>query len=65
MLAASQEKQTLADHLYGNNKAFVADQTTIVSSASKHMDDEISFAIKQDVFSMPRQQFLAENEARR
>lgn len=65
MLAACQEKQTLADHLYGNNKTFQSDRSDIVGHAGKQMDEEISYAIKHDVFAMSKSAFEAEHEARR
>lgn len=65
MLAASQEKQILADHLYGRNQRFTENTTEITDNASKQLDEEVSIGIKRDVFTMSKAEFEGEYEARR
>lgn len=64
MLGAAQEKQILADHLYGQNKHFSENTTEVVDAASKQMDEEVAVGIKQDVFSLPKLKFVNEYESR-
>lgn len=65
MIAASHEKQQVLDHLYGNNKQMKEDASAIVTESSKQFGNEVSYSIKQNVYSMPRAEFESEYAARR
>ncbi len=60
MIAAAQEKQTLADHLYGSNLKFREAPSELASATSKLMKDEVSLAVKQSVWSMSPSEFQSE-----
>ena len=65
MIAASHEKQLVLDHLYGANKAMKDDATAITTESSKQFSNEVTYSIKQHVYSLPRDEFDREYAARR
>jgi hypothetical protein len=64
MIAAAQEKQTLADHLYGSNLKFRENAGEAASETAKLMKDEVSLAVKQAVWSLPANEFRNEYRER-
>lgn len=65
LIANIQEKQTLADHLYGGNKTVRGeDGQEVVQKASKRLEDDIALGIKHDVWTMPAAEFKDEYRQR-
>jgi hypothetical protein len=65
VIATSHEKQLLADHLYGSNGALRADEADeTLRKANALFDDELSRAVKADVWALSSSQFRAEYNAR-
>ena len=60
MIAAAQEKQIVADHLFGSNAKFRENPTEVAAATSKLMKDEVSIAVKQAVWNMPKNEFQSE-----
>ena len=64
MIAAAQEKQMVADHLFGSNTMFRENPSEAASATSKLMKDEVGIAVKQAVWSMPKGEFQSEYSER-
>ena len=59
LLAASVEKQMLADHYYGESAGSIKAKNGS-AAASKLLDDEASASVKQSVWHLPKQKFEEE-----
>ncbi|KAH9597233.1 hypothetical protein LSM04_006335 [Trypanosoma melophagium] len=70
MLASAQEKQILADHLYGSDKRFQRQEqqkeaaVQTVEEARKLFQEESSQGVKQVVWMLPRDEYRREYEER-
>ena len=65
LIANAQEKQTLADHLYGGNKTLRGeDGSDVVQKSSKALEDDIAISIKHEVWGMPAAEFRDEYRQR-
>jgi len=64
IIAAAQEKQTLADHLYGANTEFRDDNLAVSTRSAKLFKEESAVAVKQEVWSLSKEEFEAEYNQR-
>ena len=60
IIAAAQEKQMMADYLYGSRSTLQDDADAIVRRSTQMFDDETAHAVKQDVYSLTNAEFAAE-----
>lgn len=64
LIASAQEKQLLADHLYGANPVLRNNRDDSVRDAKNKFEEDTTVAVKKHVFGMTRSEFDAEYSAR-
>ena len=60
IMAAVNEKQLLADHLFGSNDVLRTEGDETLRKANSLFDDELAKGVKEDVWGMPRAKFSRE-----
>lgn len=64
LLCSSMEKQVLADHLFGDSKKMEAEKSALLENSRQLFHEELSTAIKERVWQLPRDVFLSECKER-